>query len=74
MMIRGYESADLERCRSLWVEVVERHREIYEDPSIGGENPKTQKFGWIESHWERRCISVALIARASQNSTPVDAF
>jgi GNAT superfamily N-acetyltransferase len=39
MMIRGYESADLERCRALWAEMVERHREIYEDLSIGGENP-----------------------------------
>jgi len=39
MTIRNYVSTDLERCRSLWAEMVERHREIYEDPSIGGENP-----------------------------------
>ncbi len=39
MAIRQYDSSDLESCRSLWAEIVERHREIYDDPSIGGENP-----------------------------------
>jgi GNAT superfamily N-acetyltransferase len=39
MNIRAYESSDLEICRSLWAEMTERHREIYGDPSIGGENP-----------------------------------
>lgn len=39
MTIRNYETTDLKRCRSLWAEMVERHREIYEDPTIGGEDP-----------------------------------
>jgi hypothetical protein len=39
MHIRNYVSTDLESCRSLWAEMVERHREIYDDYSIGGENP-----------------------------------
>ena len=37
--IRRYMSSDLDRCRSLWAEMNQHHREIYEDPSIGGENP-----------------------------------
>ncbi|MFQ5507099.1 MAG: GNAT family N-acetyltransferase [Planctomycetota bacterium] len=39
MKIRGYRSSDLERCRSLWAELTQRHRNIYEDPSIGGDDP-----------------------------------
>ncbi len=38
-MIRPYTPADLEACRSLWVDLTQRHRDIYEDPSIGGESP-----------------------------------
>ncbi len=37
--IRQYKSSDLERCRSLWAEMTQRHRDIYDDPSIGGDNP-----------------------------------
>ena len=38
--IRGYQDGDREYCRSLWRELVEWHREIYADPSIGGEHPE----------------------------------
>ena len=37
--IRPYNPADLERCRVLWVELTQHHRDIYNDPSIGGETP-----------------------------------
>jgi ribosomal protein S18 acetylase RimI-like enzyme len=37
--IRPYRPADLESCRALWVELVQRHRHLYDDPSIGGEAP-----------------------------------
>lgn len=37
--VRTYLPNDLGACRELWVELVERHRLIYEDPTIGGENP-----------------------------------
>jgi len=33
-------SQDKEQCRALWKELTERHREIYDDPSIGGEHPE----------------------------------
>ncbi|MDY7109007.1 MAG: GNAT family N-acetyltransferase, partial [Planctomycetota bacterium] len=39
MSVRGYQPSDRDACRSLWAEMVQRHREIYEDPSIGGDNP-----------------------------------
>lgn len=39
MSVRGYETSDLDRCRSLWAEMTQRHRDIYGDPSIGGEDP-----------------------------------
>lgn len=39
MEIRGYRKTDLMACRRLWKELVERHREIYDDRSIGGVDP-----------------------------------
>lgn len=39
MEIRNYSAGDLEVCRSLWAEMVQQHRDIYNDQSIGGENP-----------------------------------
>ena len=38
--IRKYQSRDNEECRNLWRELTERHREIYHDPTIGGEHPE----------------------------------
>ena len=37
--IRQYDLSDLEVCRALWVELTQRHREIYNDPTIGGDSP-----------------------------------
>jgi N-acetylglutamate synthase-like GNAT family acetyltransferase len=39
MQIRNYTAEDLEACRSLWAEMVNRHRDIYDDPTIGGDDP-----------------------------------
>ncbi|NWF87362.1 GNAT family N-acetyltransferase [Candidatus Bathyarchaeota archaeon] len=39
-VIRKYQEDDREQCRSLWRELVERHREIYQEPTIGGEHPE----------------------------------
>ena len=39
MAIRGYRSSDLNRCRLLYAEMTQRHRDIYDDSSIGGEDP-----------------------------------
>jgi N-acetylglutamate synthase-like GNAT family acetyltransferase len=37
--IRAYQPSDLERCRELWCALVQRHRDLYADPSIGGDAP-----------------------------------
>jgi GNAT superfamily N-acetyltransferase len=34
--VREYRPADLEACRRLYAQLVEHHREIYDDPTIGG--------------------------------------
>ncbi len=36
---RQYQDTDLQQCRNLWQELVEHHREIYADVSIGGGEP-----------------------------------
>jgi ribosomal protein S18 acetylase RimI-like enzyme len=36
---RAYDEGDYNACRSLWVEVILRHRDIYADQSIGGDDP-----------------------------------
>jgi N-acetylglutamate synthase-like GNAT family acetyltransferase len=47
--IRGYEPSDLDPCRQLWLELTEWHRQIYESPGIGGDDPG-RKF---DEHLER---------------------
>ena len=39
MEVREYRSADLDVCRRLYAELVEHHREIYGDSTIGGDDP-----------------------------------
>ena len=37
--IREYQDRDLESCKHLWRELTQRHRDIYLDQSIGGDDP-----------------------------------
>jgi ribosomal protein S18 acetylase RimI-like enzyme len=46
--VRGYRKADLAACRRLWEELVEKHREIYADPSIGGDDPGSHFDGHLK--------------------------
>jgi GNAT superfamily N-acetyltransferase len=39
VVVRDYAPADHAACRMLWAELTEHHRRIYEDPSIGGDDP-----------------------------------
>jgi GNAT superfamily N-acetyltransferase len=39
VIVRGYASQDLVACRVLWVELTQQHRDIYDDPTIGGDDP-----------------------------------
>lgn len=38
--VRKYRKTDREQCRSLWRELTEWHREIYQDSTIGGAHPE----------------------------------
>jgi GNAT superfamily N-acetyltransferase len=49
MHIRNFEQSDLEAARSLWVDLTEWHRQIYDTPTIGGDDPG-RKF---DEHLER---------------------
>ncbi len=40
MSVRRYAPTDLDRCRFLWAEMVQYHRDLYDDPTIGGEAPE----------------------------------
>jgi ribosomal protein S18 acetylase RimI-like enzyme len=46
--IRQYRPADLDRCRELWGSLVQRHRDIYEDPTIGGPDPGLELDTYLE--------------------------
>jgi GNAT superfamily N-acetyltransferase len=37
--IRKYRSDDLAACRDLYAQLIEHHRDIYDDPTIGGDDP-----------------------------------
>jgi GNAT superfamily N-acetyltransferase len=39
VIVRDYAEGDYGACRSLWAELTEYHRDIYGDPSIGGDDP-----------------------------------
>ncbi len=39
ILIRSYRPADLAACRELWRELTQRHRDIYNDSTIGGADP-----------------------------------
>jgi GNAT superfamily N-acetyltransferase len=39
LLIRDYRSEDFGPCQRLWVELTQRHRDIYDDQSIGGDDP-----------------------------------
>ena len=38
-MIRAYEPSDHPRCRELWLELTDHHRELYALPGLGGDDP-----------------------------------
>jgi GNAT superfamily N-acetyltransferase len=51
--IRDYEKRDYDVCRALWVELTQHHRNIYEDPSIGGDDPGSGFDRYLESPQRR---------------------
>ena len=47
-LIREYQPGDLERCRALWRSLVQRHRDLYGDPTLGGEDPGLELDAYLE--------------------------
>ena len=37
--IRPYTPADLEPCHAMWAALIDHHRTLYGDPTIGGTQP-----------------------------------
>jgi len=75
-MIRKYQREDKEHCRALWRELTEWHREIYQDPTIGGEHPENYfdkhlaEVGpgrlWVAVHDSRVVGLVGLIVKGNE--------
>ena len=66
--IRDYKKGDYDICRSLWAELTQHHRDIYEDPSIGGDDPgrgfdryleNPQRYGTWVAELEGRVVAFA---------------
>ena len=62
LRIRNYKEFDNALCQKLWVELTEYHQEIYNDPSIGGENPGQVFNNHLDKYGEKN-IWVAEIDR-----------
>jgi ribosomal protein S18 acetylase RimI-like enzyme len=58
LRIREYATSDLERCRELWRALVQRHRDLYADPTIGGDEPGLE----LEAHLARADLSKLWVA------------
>ncbi len=52
LRMRPYAPSDMESCRDLWRELNQRHRDIYDDQSIGGDDPGVE----FDEHLRRRHI------------------
>ena len=63
VIIRSYKKTDFEACKSLHSELTEHHREIYEDPTIGGENPSW----WLEGLIKRPDLKGLWVAEINNN-------
>jgi ribosomal protein S18 acetylase RimI-like enzyme len=58
--IRPYGSSDLTACRALWAELTEVHRELYDDPTFGGDDPGRGFDRYLaEDRPERICVADA---------------
>ncbi len=59
--IRSYDPSDLEACRDLWRELTQRHRDIYEDHTIGGDDPGLE----FDEHLRNRRVVGTWVAELS---------
>ncbi|MHA1218808.1 MAG: GNAT family N-acetyltransferase [Candidatus Heimdallarchaeaceae archaeon] len=71
--IRNYKESDNALCQKMWIELTEYHQEIYDDPSIGGENlaqgfnDHLEQYGgesfWVAEEDEKIIGLIGLIVR-----------
>lgn len=47
--IREFEARDADRCRDLWRCLVQRHRDLYDDPALGGPDPGAELDAYLEN-------------------------
>lgn len=59
--IREYQEPDLESCKHLWRELTQRHRDIYLDQSIGGDDPSV----YFEHYLQKTNLAGPWIAEES---------
>ena len=59
--VRDYRSEDLETCRVLWRALNQRHRDIYADPTIGGEDPGLE----FDAHLAREDLHAVWLAESN---------
>jgi ribosomal protein S18 acetylase RimI-like enzyme len=52
--IRRYEEGDSAVCRALWAELTRWHRELYDDPTIGGDDPGSGFDGYLNEFGDSR--------------------
>ncbi len=46
--VRKYRSEDLDQCRQLWRSLTQRHRDLYDDPTLGGPDPGVEFDAHLE--------------------------
>lgn len=56
--VRPYELRDRHACRALWRELTERHRDIYDSPAIGGDEPER----FFDEHLAHRDLAGVWVA------------
>nr|MDT0663154.1 GNAT family N-acetyltransferase [Micromonospora sp. DSM 115978] len=61
-VIRPYRPADHRAGRQLWVELIEQHRQLYHDPSYGGDDPGAA----FEDYLTRLDLSGVWVAEAPE--------
>lgn len=62
LTVRQYAPSDLEACRSLWSELTQRHRDIYDDQTIGGDEPGLA----FDSHLQKPDLAGTWIAEQGE--------
>ena len=52
--VRRYEPSDRVSCRSLWAELTEWHRDLYDDPALGRDDPGSGFDAYLDEFGSKR--------------------